>query len=88
MTEKQGLYFKYCYEEGNIAAAAEKLYVSRSVVSRIVSDLEREFGIRFFVRGKRGVVPTEAGRIMYRGVCKAIQLQEELKAEVDACKAK
>ena len=58
MTEKQALYYKICYEKGNIAAAAESLFVSRSVVSRMVSELEKEFGATFFKRGKNGVKPT------------------------------
>ena len=85
MTEKQGLYYKYCYEAGNIAAAAEKLYVSRSVVSRMLSDLEEEFDTVFFTRGKRGIVPTEAGKIMYKYICNAIKVQNELTKERKVC---
>ena len=88
MTEKQGLYYKYCYEAGNIAAAAEKLYVSRSVVSRMLSDLEEEFDAVFFTRGKRGIVPTEAGKIMYKGICDAIEMQNELARKLASLKEK
>ncbi len=78
MTEKQALYFKICYEKGNIASAAESLFVSRSVVSRMVSELEKEFGATFFKRGKSGVKPTKAGEIMYKGICDAMKAQEAL----------
>ena len=82
MTEKQGIYYKCCYEAGNIAAAAEKLYVSRSVVSRMLSDLEEEFDAVFFSRGKRGIVPTEAGELMYECICRGFEMQEELKKKI------
>jgi len=88
MTEKQGLYYKYCYETGNIAAAAEKLYVSRSVVSRMLSDLEDEFDTVFFIRGKRGIVPTEAGKLMYEGICDAIEMQKQLAKRLQDLKEK
>ena len=78
MTEKQALYYKICYEKGNIASAAEALFVSRSVVSRMVSDLEKEFGVTFFTRGKLGVKPTKAGDIMYKGICDAMKTQDAL----------
>ncbi len=78
MTEKQALYYKICYEKGNIATAAESLFVSRSVVSRMVSELEKEFGTVFFKRGKTGVKPTKAGDVMYKGICDAMKAQEAL----------
>ena len=88
MTEKQGLYYKYCYEAGNIAAAAEKLYVSRSVVSRMLSDLEEEFDTVFFTRGKRGIVPTEAGKIMYDAILESMEIQKDLRRKFAALKEK
>ena len=78
MAEKQALYYKICYEKGNIASAAESLFVSRSVVSRMVSELEKEFGVTFFKRGKSGVKPTKAGNVMYKGICDAIKTQDAL----------
>ena len=86
MTEKQGLYYKICYEKGNIAEAAESLFVSRSVVSRMVSELEKEFGVTFFIRSKKGVAPTKAGDLMYKGICQAMDAQEELAKKLKAIK--
>ena len=65
MTQKQISYFEKAYETGNIALAAEQLFVSRSVISRSIQELEEEFGVVFFERSKNGVVPTAAGEIFH-----------------------
>ena len=39
MTQKQIAYFEKAYHTGNIALAAEQMYVSRSVISRSIQEL-------------------------------------------------
>ena len=65
MTNLQMEYFIQVYELGNITAAAEAAQVSRPVISRVISDLEAEFGAALFDRVPRGVRPTAAGRAVY-----------------------
>lgn len=65
MTQKQISYFEKAYETGNIALAAEQMFVSRSVISRSIQELEEEFGVEFFERSKNGVVPTAAGNMLH-----------------------
>ena len=65
MTQKQIAYFEKAYHTGNIALAAEQMYVSRSVISRSIQELEEEFGVTLFERSKSGVAPTEAGKLLY-----------------------
>lgn len=67
MTQKQIMYFEKAYATRNIATAAEELFVSRSVVSRAIQELEEEFQIALFDRSKSGIVPTDAG-IMLRSM--------------------
>lgn len=64
MTLKQIEYFQMVCEKGNISTAADALYVSRSVVSRTISDIEETFGVPVFIRSKNGVVLTEYGKIV------------------------
>lgn len=66
MTPKQAEYFLQAYELKNIASAANRLFVSRSVVSRAILDLEGEVGEPLFARSKEGVEPTKAGTLLYR----------------------
>ena len=65
MTQKQISYFEKAYQTGNIALAAEQLYVSRSVISRSIQELEEGFGVTLFERSKSGIAPTEAGKLLY-----------------------
>ena len=48
-------------EEGSMAKAAARLAISRQVVSRAISDLEHELGVKLFDRAPDGVAPTESG---------------------------
>lgn len=66
MTLKQIEYFRKVCEKGNISSAAEELFISRSVVSRAILELEDEFGDSLFIRSKNGVVLTESGHILSR----------------------
>lgn len=65
MTQKQILYFEKAMETRNISLAAESLYVSRSVISRAIQELEEEFGVVLFERSKAGIEPTEAGNLLH-----------------------
>ena len=87
MTQIQMEYFIKTCELGNIAQAADVLFVSRSAVSRAISDLEKEFRAQLLTRSKNGVVPTDAGQIVlemaknvsssYQGVMNRIRALEE-----------
>lgn len=68
MTRTQMDYFIRTYELGNIAKAAEEFIVSRSVVSRIISNLEDELGQPLFIRKQSGVEPTPAGVQAYQSI--------------------
>jgi DNA-binding transcriptional LysR family regulator len=54
------------YETGNISTVARTLCRTQSAVSQHVRRLERETGLALIERRPRGVVPTEAGRILYQ----------------------
>src|SRR5262245_34924375 len=64
----------YCdlIESGSFSKAAILNFVSQSAVSQQVKALEQRFGRQLIERGQRkGVAPTEAGKIFYDG-CKEI----------------
>jgi len=55
-------YFIGVAEDLNFSRAAERLHVAQSALSRQVQDLEGELGVQLFVRDKRGVLLTTAGK--------------------------
>ncbi len=63
--------------EHTLAAAAERLHVSRPSVSRQVRELEAELGVELFVRDRRQVRMTDGGRLQ---LFKARTVLEEIRA--------
>lgn len=57
-------YFLAVVRTGSVRAAAETLHVAASAVSRQIIEMEAEIGQTLLERLPRGVVPTEAGRIV------------------------
>ena len=58
-------YFVAVVETGSFTAAAERLGITKAVVSQQVARLEREFRISLLVRTTRKVNATEVGRAFY-----------------------
>lgn len=57
-------YFREVAEQGSVRQAAERLFVAQSAVSRQVALLEEELGVSLFERRSRGMVLTDAGRLL------------------------
>lgn len=64
MTDRRLRYFLAVIRAGSIRGAAEALHVAASAVSRQIAELELDCGGPLLERLPRGVVPTEAGRIV------------------------
>ena len=58
-------YFVAVVETGSFTAAAERLGITKAVVSQQVARLEQEFRTSLLVRTTRKVQPTEAGQAFY-----------------------
>ena len=63
---------------GSITQAAKNLYLSQPNASSMLRTLEQELGYELFVRGKRGVSLTPAGKVFYKQ-CKQPQVADMLK---------
>lgn len=57
-------YFALVAEEGSVHGGARRAMVAQPAVSVSIKKLEREVGAPLFVRSRRGVVLTEAGRAL------------------------
>ncbi|MBN9347790.1 MAG: LysR family transcriptional regulator [Devosia sp.] len=69
--------FHTAAESGSFTHAAEKLNMSQSAVSRQISALEEDLGLKLFIRHARGLVLTEVGEQLFRT---AHRMQAELAA--------
>ena len=58
--------FHAAAETGSLTAAGEKLRISQSAVSRQIAALEEQLEATLFQRHARGLMLTEAGRILHR----------------------
>ena len=67
--------FHTAAESGSFSHAAEKLNMSQSAVSRQISALEEDLGLKLFIRHARGLVLTEVGEQLFRT---AHRMQSEL----------
>lgn len=57
--------FHAAAEAKSLTGAAEILGLSQSAVSRQISALETDLGVKLFHRHARGLLPTEPGRLLY-----------------------
>jgi DNA-binding transcriptional LysR family regulator len=63
---KRLAYFAAVVETGTFTAAAERLGITKAVVSQQVARLERDFRTTLLTRTTRKVAPTDAGRAFYQ----------------------
>lgn len=75
-------YFVAVFETGSVNAAARRLYVAGSAVSRQIARLEREVGAQLFERLPTGVISTPAGRAFAGFARRAIQEAAAITDEV------
>jgi DNA-binding transcriptional LysR family regulator len=73
---KRLVYFAAVVETGSFTAAADRLGITKAVVSQQVARLEREFHTSLLVRTTRKVQPTQVGRAFYQR-CALILRQAE-----------
>ncbi|CAG9164749.1 LysR family transcriptional regulator [Cupriavidus pinatubonensis] len=69
-------------ETGGFTAAARKLDVSLSVVSRVITELEAHLGVRLLTRTTRLVRPTEAGTTYFENCRRLLAEIEEAELSV------
>jgi DNA-binding transcriptional LysR family regulator len=68
-------------EDLNFRRAAERLHLSHPALSRQISDLEDELGLKFFNRNPRRVELTEAGRVFLVGARRTLASAQEAIAQ-------
>ena len=69
---------------GSITRAASILHVAQPALSQQIASLETHFGKPLLVRSKRGVVPTEAGKLLYRHCQMILKQFDQAELEIAA----
>ncbi|WP_304169984.1 LysR family transcriptional regulator [Phenylobacterium aquaticum] len=74
---KRMAYFAEVVETGSFTAAAQRLGITKAVVSQQVAKLERAFETTLLVRTTRSVRPTEEGRAFYERCARVLSEAQE-----------
>jgi LysR family nitrogen assimilation transcriptional regulator len=69
-------------EAGSLTRAASQLGIAQPSLSQQVLDLEAHFRTKLLVRTKRGVTPTEAGRLLYRHSQNILRQLKQAKTDI------
>ena len=71
-------------ETKSFSRAAEKLFLAQPYLSKFISNLERNLGVRLFDRSKTPLDLTEEGRIFIKYAQQVLNLEGELQQEISA----
>lgn len=75
-------YFTVVAEELNITHAAERLCMSQPPLSNQMKALEEELGVKLFIRGKRQLQLTDAGRLLLLRATQILDITDKAQHEV------
>lgn len=77
-------YFVKIVDIGSLTEAADILHVAQPALSQQLATLEGEVRQQLLLRTKRGVTPTEAGRVLYRHAQLILRQCEQARADMMA----
>ncbi|MCW2485265.1 LysR family transcriptional regulator [Candidatus Symbiopectobacterium sp. NZEC127] len=80
-------YFLAVATTGSLSAASQQLFVAVSAISRQVQRLEERMGVLLFERHARGMILTDAGRILENHVRKSMMDLDAAVAEIQGLSA-
>ena len=67
---------------GSLSKAADRVFVAQSALSQQLALLESELGTQVLLRSPQGVLPTEAGKVLYRHARTLLRQMEQMREEV------
>lgn len=84
INKKRVVYLYEAIRMGTVRAAADKLNVAPSAVSRQISLLEEELAITLIERHRKGVTPTDAGNVVLKYYQELMSCEENCVAKLNA----
>ena len=82
MELKQLEYFRAIVDAGTISGAARDLHMTQPPLSYQIKMLEEELQVPLFLRGKKRITLTEAGKTLYEQAGNLLMLSDLAKREV------
>ncbi|HCL4436195.1 TPA: LysR family transcriptional regulator, partial [Salmonella enterica] len=80
-------YFIAIMEEGSVSKACQKVNISRTPLSRAISDLELSLGFDLFTRSKSGMNPNSYGLKLYNRISpiyfELLKIENDIKKEIN-----
>lgn len=75
-------YFVRVVDSGAISRAANFLHMAQPALSQHMSALEQELGEQLLDRSRRGVTPTDAGKVLYRAALGILRIEETARQNI------
>ncbi len=75
-------YFREVVETKSISKVAANRHISQSALSQNIQKLEDEMGYQLLERSNKGVMPTDAGRILFKYSGTMLRIYDKLKEEL------
>ncbi|WP_075578909.1 LysR family transcriptional regulator [Acidaminococcus massiliensis] len=69
------------FEEGSMAKAAQKLFITQPALSKSLAKVEKELGEVLFIRSNNGLIPTYAGKYFVEKAYQIMKLYEDVRVE-------
>lgn len=76
--------FCYIVEEKSFSRAASRMFITQPAISMQIKSLEQGIGQALFDRSRKEVIPTEAGKILYRHARNIFDEIESARNQIDA----
>ncbi|HSW03871.1 nitrogen assimilation transcriptional regulator NAC [Aquabacterium sp.] len=77
-------YFVKIVDVGSLTQAADLLHIAQPALSQQLATLEGEVRQQLLLRTKRGVTPTEAGKVLYRHAQLILRQCDQARVDMDA----
>jgi LysR family transcriptional regulator, nitrogen assimilation regulatory protein len=81
-------YFVKIVDIGSLTQAADVLHIAQPALSQQLATLEGEVRQQLLLRTKRGVTPTEAGKVLYRHAQLILRQCEQARVDMNAAERK
>lgn len=84
MNFEQLHYFKHIYEQLSLNAVAKQMYISQPALTKSLKNMERELGVALFVRSKKGLSPTDVGKLFYKSTVQILELYKDTLMQINS----